>query len=63
MGEKNFKNDRIDVLFRDNKFQEILSKWKECCKRFGGQTARLKYLITFDLKKIKEDIKNEVDKI
>lgn len=63
MEDKNLRNDRIDVIFRDSKFQEILSKWKSCCERYGGQTARLKYLINLDLKKIKEDIKNEVDKI
>lgn len=59
---RNCRLDRIDVEFRNEKFLETLKKWKELCFFCGGQTKRLEVIITADVKKIKEDIKSEVDK-
>lgn len=64
MGEVNLRNcrgDRIDVEFKNSKFFEILKKWKELCFFYGGQARRLEYLIREDVKKIKLDIKEEVE--
>lgn len=61
---RNLREDRIDVLFRDSKFIETLKKWKQCCKSLnGGQTERLQHLITEDLKKIKNLAMAELEKI
>jgi hypothetical protein len=63
MGEMDLSNDRIDVRFKDKKFLQILMKWKELCKQYGGQTERLKYLISIDINKIKEDIIKKVNNL
>lgn len=64
MTERNLREDRIDIQFRDNDFISILQKWKRCCKSLnGGQTGRLKMLITEDFKKIKHQAIDELEKI
>ena len=61
---RNLRGDRIDVQFRDSKFIETLKKWKVFCNSLdGGQTQRLKVLINEDMKKIKGEVLNKLEKM
>ena len=66
MGEsiRNVRGDRLDIQFRDYNFVEVLKKWKLLCNSLeGGQTSRIMKLIEDDIKKLKTDVLNNLEKI
>jgi len=68
MGDKNFTDDRINVVFDKNNISTI-TEWKRSVFNkygWGGQRERLLILITEDLKKLEKEelerLKNKIGK-
>ena len=57
------RNDRIDVCFKEKDFLDVLQRWKDCCKFIeGGQAKRLIKIIKEDIKKLKVEVMNQLEK-